>query len=77
MAGFGGELLFFAGLGYVVLGPKRMNDLLQRLARVKREFDKTRAELTSQLEASCGPERGFAERGPAAEILSATSDPLP
>jgi Sec-independent protein translocase protein TatA len=49
MAGFGGELLFFIGLGYVVLGPRRMHDVLQRIARAKRDFDKTRAELTAQL----------------------------
>jgi len=77
MAGFGGELLFFVGLGYVVLGPQRMQDLLQRIARAKRDFDKTRAELTAQLEAHCGRERGVAEREPAAEIPSAARDPQP
>jgi len=49
MAGFGCELLFFIGPGYVVLGPRRMHDVLQRVARAKRDFDKTRAELTAQL----------------------------
>ena len=49
MSGFGGELLFFVGLGYVVLGPRRMHEILQRIARAKRAFDKTRAEITGQL----------------------------
>jgi len=49
MAGFGGELLFFVGLGYVLLGPRRMHDVLQHIAQAKRSFDKTRAELTAQL----------------------------
>lgn len=52
MAGFGGELLFFVGLGYVVLGPQRMNAVLERLMRAKRDFEKTRAELASQLSTS-------------------------
>ena len=77
MAGFGGEMLFLVGLGYVLLGPKRMHDVLQRIARAKQDFDKTRAELTEQLEAHCGRERGFAEGEPAAEIPSGTRDPHP
>lgn len=48
MAGFGGELLFFVGLGYVVLGPQRMHSVLQHIARAKAEFEKTRQELGSQ-----------------------------
>ena len=56
MAGFSGELLFFVGLGYVLLGPKRMHDVLQRLARAKRDFDKTRAELTAQLSTNMNAE---------------------
>jgi len=49
MAGFGTELLLFCGLGYVVLSPKRMHAILQHIARTKRDFDKTRAQLESQL----------------------------
>ena len=77
MAGFGGELLFFVGLGYIILGPKRMHDVLQRIAQAKRDFDKTRAELSAQLEPLCGREPGPAEREPAAEIPSAARDPQP
>ena len=56
MAGFGGELLFFVGLGYVVLGPKRMNDVLQHIARAKRDFDRTRSELTAQISTTINSE---------------------
>jgi Sec-independent protein translocase protein TatA len=51
MMGFGGELLLFTGLGFVILGPKQMNALLKRLAKVKAEFDKVNREIKSQLEA--------------------------
>ena len=50
MAGFGGEMLFFAGLAYVVLGPQRMRTALQHLARMKQEFEKTQRELSGQLD---------------------------
>ena len=42
MAGCGGDLILLCGLGYVLLGPKRMHAILQHIARAKREFDKTR-----------------------------------
>ena len=43
------ELLLFVGLGYVLLGPKRMHAILQHIARAKRDFDRTRQEISSQL----------------------------
>ena len=49
MAGFGTELLLFCGLGYVVLGPKRMHALLQHIARARTEFEKVQREVKSQL----------------------------
>lgn len=49
MAGFGTELLLFAGLGYVILGPKRMQSLLQTIARAKAEFEKTQHAIKSEL----------------------------
>ena len=52
MAGFGTEVLLFCGLGYVVLGPKRMHAVLQHISRAKHEFDKTRQALESQLSAT-------------------------
>ena len=73
MAGFGGEFLFLVGLGYVLLGPQRMHVTLQKIARLKRDFDAARAQITTQLEAHSG-------REPAAEISSPprrTRDLLP
>lgn len=52
MAGFGGELILFCGLGYVLLGPKRMHAILEHIARAKREFDKTRQAVQAQLSAA-------------------------
>ncbi len=49
MAGFGTEMLLFCALGFVVLGPRRMNVILQQIARAKAELDKTRREIKSQL----------------------------
>ncbi len=49
MAGFGTELLLFCGLGYVVLGPRRMQQVLMQMARMKAQFEKTRQEIESQL----------------------------
>ena len=49
MAGFGSEMLLFSALGFVVLGPKRMNAILQKIARAKAELDKARREIKSQL----------------------------
>jgi Sec-independent protein translocase protein TatA len=56
MAGFGTELLLFCGLGYVVLGPHRMHDIVQHIARAKAEFEKTRQEIKSQLAAELDAE---------------------
>ena len=52
MAGFGGEMIFLIGLGYVLLGPQRMRTVLQHVARVKREFQQTQYDLRSQLSSS-------------------------
>ena len=49
MAAFGTELLLFCGLGYVILGPKRMQTVLQHIARAKAEFERTQQELKSEL----------------------------
>jgi len=43
------ELLLFVGLGYVLLGPKRMHAILQHIARAKSDFDRARQEISSQL----------------------------
>ncbi len=55
MAGFGTELLLFCGLGYVVLGPKRMQAVLQHIAQAKSEFEKVQREIKSQLATELEP----------------------
>jgi len=57
MAGLGGELLFFIGLGYVLLGPQRMRTVLQHIARVKREFEETQRDLGSQFSTALDAKR--------------------
>ena len=52
MMGFGGEIVLFAGLGFVVLGPKRMNELLAYIAKAKAQFDQATREIKSELTAS-------------------------
>jgi Sec-independent protein translocase protein TatA len=64
MMGFGGELVLFTGLGFVVLGPKRMNELLARIAKLKAEFDKTTRALKSELTASVEGEATTGEQRP-------------
>jgi Sec-independent protein translocase protein TatA len=56
MAGFGTELLLFCGLGYVVLGPKRMHTILQHITRAKAEFEKTQRALKAELTTRLGAE---------------------
>ena len=58
MAGFGTELLLFCGLGYVLLGPRRMNNILKHIARAKSEFERTKREITSQLSRDVDAEPG-------------------
>jgi Sec-independent protein translocase protein TatA len=47
--GFGTDLLFFAALGVVVLGPKRLHTMLGHVARAKARFEETTQALKSQL----------------------------
>jgi len=47
--GFGGETLVMLGLGFVLLGPKQLQSLLQRAARAKAEWDKASSGLKAQL----------------------------
>jgi Sec-independent protein translocase protein TatA len=56
MAGFGTELILFCGLGYVILGPKRMQSVLQHIARAKAEFERTQQELKSHLDTALDAE---------------------
>jgi Sec-independent protein translocase protein TatA len=47
----GAELLIGIVLGFVVLGPRRMQSMLGNLGRAKAHFDKATRELKSQLTA--------------------------
>ena len=49
--GFGTEVLFMIILGLVVLGPKRLHTLLQHVARMRADFEKTSRAIKSQLAA--------------------------
>lgn len=49
--GLGAELPLLVVLGFVVLGPKRMHEMLGHMARAKAEFDKVSRGLKSQLAA--------------------------
>lgn len=52
----GSELIMTAGLGYVVLGPKRMHSLLGQLARMRSEVEKASREMRNQLVADSNSE---------------------
>jgi len=49
--GFGTELPLLLALGFVVLGPKRMQATLRQVARAKAELDKAICGIKSQLPA--------------------------
>jgi Sec-independent protein translocase protein TatA len=48
---FGTELGLLALFGFLVLGPKRMHEVLQHIARMKREFQQTSHDVQSRLAA--------------------------
>jgi Sec-independent protein translocase protein TatA len=48
---FGSELVMMAGLGFVVLGPKRMHALLGQVARLRSEVEKASRGWKSQIAA--------------------------
>ena len=54
--GLGTGLPLFVALGFLVLGPKRMQAMLEQLAKVKTEFDKASRGLKAQLTAELGGE---------------------
>jgi len=53
--GFGSEILFLLMLGLLVLGPKRLQTMLARVARAKAEFEDAsrgfKSQLTAELDA--------------------------
>ena len=58
--GFGTEIFFFAGLGVLILGPKRLHAMIGHVMRAKAQFEKTAQAFKSQLVQELGgkyPER--------------------
>ena len=52
----GMELLLALGLGFLILGPKRMHKMAGYLSRTKAQFAKAGRGIQSQLEAELGGE---------------------
>jgi Sec-independent protein translocase protein TatA len=50
------ELLLGLGLGFLILGPKRMHEMAGYLSRTKAQFAKAGRGIQSQLEAELGRE---------------------
>jgi Sec-independent protein translocase protein TatA len=58
MMGLGTEIPLLVALGFVVLGPKRMQAVLKQIARVKAEFEKSSRDIKSRLTAEIDGETG-------------------
>jgi Sec-independent protein translocase protein TatA len=56
------ELLLAVGLGFLLLGPKRMHETLGQLGRAKAQFDKAAHGIKAQLTAELGSDAGRAEQ---------------
>lgn len=50
--GFGSEILFVSALGFLLLGPKRLPEILAYIARAKAQLERAKRGFTSQLETS-------------------------
>ncbi|HKD02228.1 MAG TPA: hypothetical protein VKB77_07370 [Terriglobales bacterium] len=46
---FGADILLLIALGFVVLGPKRMQKMLHQAARMKAEFDRAARSVKTEL----------------------------
>ena len=66
--GFGGELSLFVLLGFVILGPKRMQTLLHHVARLKGELQQAKESLQAEVRSGIdnGEQRVSAESSPPA-----------
>jgi len=47
--GFGTEALLLVVVGFLVLGPKRMQEVVRKVARVKARLEQSTREITSGL----------------------------
>jgi hypothetical protein len=54
----GGEIVFALGLGFVVLGPKRMQTLMAHIARVQAQVQQARRDLADQIAVETDPTEG-------------------
>jgi hypothetical protein len=57
------ELLLGAGLGFLILGPKRMHEALEHLGRYKAQFDRAKHGIKARLVEELGKDGGPAEQG--------------
>jgi Sec-independent protein translocase protein TatA len=49
--GFGTEVLLLVVIGFLVLGPKRMQEVVRKVASIKAKLEQTTREIKSQLAA--------------------------
>jgi Sec-independent protein translocase protein TatA len=56
--GFGTEILLLVVVGFLVLGPKRMQEVVRTVASLKTKLEQTTREIKSQLAAELEKETG-------------------
>ena len=54
--GFGTEIFFFIALGFLVLGPKRLQTMIRHVTRAKARFEEVTQAFKSQLAQELDPE---------------------
>lgn len=59
--GFATEILFMLFLGWLVLGPKKLQILLRHVARARTEFERATRGFTSLLSAELAPREAKTE----------------
>ena len=59
--GFGTGLPLLIVVGFLVLGPKRMQEILRHVAKVKAELNRSSREITSRLVAESDGQAGTRE----------------
>ena len=56
--GFGTGIMLLVLIGFLVLGPKRMQEVLMQVAKAKADFQRSTREIQSQLAAEIEGESG-------------------
>jgi Sec-independent protein translocase protein TatA len=64
----GSELVMIVGLGFVVLGPKRMHSVLGQVARMRSELEKASCAVRTQLTAELDTREGEDQTSVAATL---------